>query len=734
MTPTEVLFACAAALFVFSFFRICARLWEFATYGRSYGTAPSISLDEIVALAEEKDREIPAFTVFVPALEETETISETMRRVAAVNYPRTHIDLVVVTYADEAPNAAGQTTADLARSTAAEINAAAGRPLAIVEDTPAGFDGFFPGDFDTGELHRGKARGLNHSLRRLHERIEADERAYALGRFIRAGQISRVDDALDAVAAAAGSPEQARALCRRCFTPGQPGYVGPPGYSRQVARARDLAAALGPETGADLAAFAARMEPRFDLEQGAEPDSAFLAPIVAEVEARAPEELEAYSRSRDERLRRERPLLARKLAALDDPEALWPLARRLNTRWVAVFDADAEPPPDLFRHLAARILVDDEVMALQGPVAPLANLGQVHPICGLGALWIAFSHATIFPRLMTRPRWARPLAGTNWCMRIEGMESDGRLARSPGYQEARRRFLLSFDPRQLTEDLELGLRLYSEWRIAAEWHPYLEWEQAAPRPRDLVRQWTRWTQGTLQAGTAMMGSNLPLLQKMRFALLPFEISFAGFGPALTVILWGIVLTGGFQIDPVLKPLTVFLTCINIFYVVPFIVALMHFRHIRKRDLVGEAVLETGGLLPGPQEDHAVAALREAFDEAGIRNAAQVARLTREYVQARHVDLARPGRPAHVQRYFEETPTAVSEQRTAALLDRLAEADYGALTDRRRRRSGGSGSIRKVLFWSIPFLLFQLIPYFRGMAKWMFGTDRTWIKTPRTPRR
>lgn len=738
MEMIELLFAGAAALFVFSFFRMASRLWQFATYTQSFGSAPNISLDELTVLANERDRDLPAFTVIVPAWDEAVTIAATMRRIAAANYPCTHLDLVVVTYEDEPPNSTGKTTADVARRTADEINAEAGRLRARVESTPEGFDGFFPGEFDTGKRHIGKARGLNFALRRLHERIEADERAYVLGRFYRAGQISKVDAAINEVAAAAGDTERLRYLVRQYFVPDEAQFVGPAALSRQVLRARDLAATLESAAGAELAAYTDEMSPRFFLppvgkDGTTEPPDAFLTQVVGDIEARAPEELDAYVQARDATLERERPHLATSLAELDDPERIRTQSRHLNTRWVAVFDADADAPPDLFRHLSARILTDDKVMAFQGPVAPVANFDEIHPLCGLAGLWLAFHHATIFPRIMTKPGWAHPLAGTNWCIRIEGMEYDGSLLRSVDYEEARRRFLLSFDPQQLTEDLEAGLRLFSHWRIAAEWHPFLEWEQAPPRPADLIRQWTRWTLGTLQVQMAMLRSNLPLRQRISLAILPIEIITTGLGPALTVILWTILLAGGFQIDSALMPLTVFLTCINVFYAAPFILTLKHFRRLRNIALVGEAFFETGIKVTSKTENQRLDTLRECFDAVGISNAAEAVKLARAYLSSRCIDAERPDRSPLAQAYLNQTPTALREEKLQTSIEEQAKA---AIASRKTSAGASSHSARDVwkpLLWVIPFLLFQLLPFFQGFAKWFTRSDQVWRKTPRTPK-
>lgn len=657
ITATEAVFAVAAALFVYSFFRMSVRLWQFLTYDRSFGAVPKVSIDDLVALADAADRDLPGFSVMVPAWNETDTIAATMRRLARVNYPASLLDIIVITYADEPPGADGETTGTVACRVAAEINGAARREQVRVERVPAGFDGYFPGAFDGGERHVGKARGLNYALRRLHERITADERAFALGRSVGLGLEAPTRD------------------------------------------------------DADL------------------PD--FLRPIAEEVETRAPATLAGQAAGRLADLDRTRPRLAAQIGDARDPGRIAELSHRLNARWVAVFDADSDAPLDLFRHLAARILVDPTVMGFQGPVAPLANFDDVHPICGMAGLWIAFSHATGFPRLMTRPGWARPLAGTNWCMRIEGYEADGRLTRHPVSSGARLRRHLYFDPRQLTEDLEAALRLYSDWRLAADWHPSLEWEQAAPRPRDLIGQWRRWTLGTLQAMSGMLRSTLPWRQKLSLALVPVDILATGLGPALTIVLWTIILTSGVAVDPALLPLTVFLTGVNVLYAAPFILTRHRFRRLRRMSLAGEELLSVGAELAHMPDLAVPVDTRTACERIGLRDDRDFVPFARAYLDTRCLDPDRPDRGPIAQAYLADSPGAIDLARYTALLGRIEAARPPGAP---RWTVEPLREAAHTLFWALPFLLFQLIPFYSGFTAWVLGRERSWTKTARTPKR
>ena len=155
MTSSDVIFAVAAGLFLYSFFWMALRLWQFVSYDRTFGAVPQIAMEELVALSDAAGRDLPAFVVMVPAYRESLTIEATMRRIAAANYPAALLQVVVITYRDEDPDEDGETTYDVARRTADRINADAGRERIRVEHVPAGFDGFCPGAFDTGTRHVG---------------------------------------------------------------------------------------------------------------------------------------------------------------------------------------------------------------------------------------------------------------------------------------------------------------------------------------------------------------------------------------------------------------------------------------------------------------------------------------------------------------------------------------------------------------------------------------------------
>lgn len=787
MSAATLIYGLAVAWFTRTFFRIASLIYQFETFARTYGSVVDISLGDLARLALDRGEDLPGFRVVVPAYHEAEVIEATMRRLAAANYPQHRIELCVVTYADEPPVPGLQTTGTIARRVADELNARAGRALARVLSVPADYDGYFPGAQGSRPPQIGKPRGLNFALRTLHEDNERDERTLYLHLMQRRGWQARADEALHALARAldAGDLASAESIVRQHHTPGTAGHLGALAHSAQLqhalALAQRLATAGCTEAAHLLMQHAAGEAARFFLQPTPDgrfepmPDKAFLHAVMREVEALDADTIGTRGEAQLQRLRDEQPLRLARLARAADAQALWEQVRGMGTRWLMVYDADADAPPDLMRYLAACILADTGPMGFQGPVAPVANLRAVHPLCALGGLWMAFWHGTHYPRLMGRPHWAHPLAGTNWCFRIEGQEHEGRLVRHLPHDEARRRFLLSFDPEQLTEDLEAGVRLFNDWQVNAEWHPYVELEQVPPTPRGLVVQRTRWTLGTLQTLRYILRSRLPLPQRLRFALHPVEIIGGGAGPVITVVLWALILSGALQPHDELRLWTALLTVGNLLYVLSFLRTHAHFERLAqdaqavlllRRDGAALAERTRATLLRrglDPAERQAVQALSACCTRAAApggfitrhlktrctdqapaeADASPAARLTRAWSLHTPSQLPRSELPAQVQAWRELAAQAshVDGTRPAAHAGPGDPADAGlagelqalhaALLHQRQRDWRLRASI---WLWTFPYLFYQLLPYFNGLRLWISGRPSPqWRKTPRTPK-
>lgn len=780
-----LLYGAVAALFTYSCFSITARVYQFATFPRTFGAIANISLMDLSRLADETQDELPSFKIVVPAYQEALVIEATLGRLSSLNYPRSHLEIYVVTYEDEPASKTLESTFEVVRRTAAKINTVAGRDLVRHLYVPLDFKGYFPESLDSAERHIGKARGLNFALKTIHEENELDERSYYIGAMNRAGHLAGLDEAIVATARVADDVQSFAVNVAAFFDPTSADYVGPASLSLQLGNILDLIHnATAHESDHECAvqilhAYIEAEAPRFfmQLQFGGDqamelaimPGRQFLYEIMRAVETESLPSLALRFQSRDIELARDRPRLHRALAQTRNGEDLFQLTRQINSRWMAVYDADADAPLDLFRHLAARIMTEPSTMGFQGPVAAVANFDAVHPLCKLAGLWMAFCHATSYPRLISRQSWAHPLAGTNWCFRIEGFERDGRTMRTPPYNEAQRRFILSFDPKQLTEDLEAGIRMFSDWRVNADWHPYLEMEQTPPTPRALIAQWTRWTQGTLQTLSYVLHGRLSRTQKVRLALLPLEVMASGAGPVITIALWAVVLFGELTTDPLLVPLTLLLTFANLFYVLPFLAAFYRFRAIALRAKAVDMLRADGPTLVNELENRRhnealgqekVRLLRQIAEqlEAGIAPGGFIsAYLATRCLEDENRDCRTADHHATCFADLEDmTPNILRRgdlENLVAAFQHLAHQELSAiladgpeLNDLTSRLSAlhdaltagaGDRAARRrdylnLFVWAIPFLLFQLIPYYRGFVRWAAGSRGThWDKTPRT---
>ena len=787
MDFVSIFFAAAVAWFFYWPYAISVYMYRFVTFPRTFGRKTNISLNDLSELAELKGQDVPSFNVIIPAYQETLVIDGTLRRMAAMNYPRALVNIWVVTYEDEPREPELQTTNETARLVGSEINAQAGRDLIRTLTVPAGFDGEFPGRMDSDTRYVGKPRGLNFALRRIHERNERDERRLYTGKMLRLGHAQEADRVLEEAEAAVRLPDPGsflRILSKR-FDTSSADYLGPCTFSTDLRRAALLYnEALGlfsddADALAPLRAFIETEAPRFflELENGAEADGVapeiklsvmasrdFLYDVMQQVEGQDAKTLAAASEEIEARLAQDRPRLHAALSNVHKGADLFQMVRRVNSRWVAVYDADADAPVDLLRHLAARILTEPDVIGFQGPVSPVANYTDVHPLCKLGGLWMGFWHSTGYPRLFCRQGWAHVLAGTNWCFRMEGMKKDNRLVRTEPYEETKREFILSFDPRQLTEDLEIAVRVFDKWHVNAEWHPYVEVEQVPARPREMILQRRRWTLGTLQTVSYMLRSRLPLGQKLKYGFLPLNIIFSGAGPIVTIALWVLIYTGELISSPLLIAWSIFLTVGNVTYVLPHLLSHERFVMTLRRDSGTRFLLRRWRALSDKVSQRctagkvstAEAALLQEISTLLNEGASKTGFLER-YKSEHCLDY--PAESEEAARLLADTPTALLSQaitEPVSVFSRLNERSHNSVDDNQLvdktlkaelkemksalQKAGGSGrwrSLRRrergqIWLWALVYLFWQLVPSYIALANWITGrAAKNWVKTPRT---
>ena len=807
-----VFYGAAVAWFTHTCFRIATLIYQFEMYPKTYGHLPNITISDLLSEARKKERDLPAFRIVVPAYLEAAVIEGTINRLASINYPQTHLEIFVATYEDEPVHKGIPSTYMAAIEAAKKINHKAGRTLVKPLLVPATFDGYFPGTIDAEYQHIGKSRGLNYTLRTLHELNEEDERSYFVGKLIQTGIYSEVDAFLsDMEKKVKNNPNVVLSgLLHFLDDPKSTGYLGGVATSRQLNRLLDLVNAL-PVDSDELKSSRDSLYQLIAIEGGrfylkpVYSDSSktilsnfkvmdgkeFLHAVMMRVESLEDNELVTYALKRENSLQYERPSIYRQIKQnIFGIEDLYQIVRHFNSRWMMVYDADADAPVDVLRYLSAKILTKPDVMGFQGPVAPVANYHEVHPLCKLGGLWMGFWHNTSYPRLMQRLEWAHPLAGTNWCFRIDGFEESGRLVRDCRYDESKRHFILSFDPQQLTEDLEAGIRIFSDWRVNADWHPYIETEQVPPNPSQMVIQRTRWTEGTLQTLRYIMVSRLPIFQKIRFALHPMEIMVSGSGPLITIALWILMYQGNLTTNPIFMFWTVLLTFGNLLYIVSFQRAYVRFEGMLHRNELIDYLLRYGESLItdikkyvddkslNEQDSTLIQDVTRRLQESLRSNGTLTRQLQTRCVDERLLNTNNDiGKDNELCVLRDSTPMLITREYLERIAFNMSELSVKSLaidmenvstncTDKgvdnlkisRGMDKGVYMSLEKlhdmlspwyiskrkddnwlkdryqIWMWTFPYLFFQLAPYFKGLWYWVSGRPRSnWHKTPRTPK-
>lgn len=796
MDKSYLVYSLAIGWFSFLTFWMLMRIYQFKTFPKTYGHKPDLSLKDLAEAALETGKDLPHFRIVVPAYKETDVIAGTMHRLASLNYPRTHYTINIVTYEDEPVAEGEESTYDVVRRTADSINEKTGIDFVTPILVPTRFDGYFPGDMDSDIRHIGKARGLNYAIRSFHEQNERDERRYYIGRMFREGFAQRADEALRSLQEClTTTPDLSASIVEGLFSPASPDYVGPLTLSSQLYLALDLTRSLKQQASSyhkdawmHLGAYLAHEAPRFflelntrevagkglDLELKILPGKTFLHAIMLEIEEIRGKQLEDDSIAREAELASNHPLLLEALLASQDGEKLYQSIHGMNSRWMMVYDADADAPIDILRHLAGRILTDDSVMGFQGPVAPLLNYDEVHPICRMAGLWMGFWHGADYPRLLHKMHWAHPLAGTNWCFHLDGIEQNGKLVRNIPYNEQRRHFLLTFDPKQLTEDLEAGIRHYSDWSVNAEWHPIAEVEQVPPTARAMFSQHTRWALGTLQTMSYILHSNLRWTQKAWYFLGPVRIGMASSGPLITLSLIIAFLLDAFVTDPVLAWWAMLLGFGNLVYFWAFASTFERYFDTMQHAAAVDAIHARGDSLISSLEN--CKALNENDREILEKTKKQLVKgltksgFIRKYLGFRCLDdenyahlqddrlrsfVARIEKASPVLLKTDVTETfstrfesCVQQILERSLTDTASDVTplppelvyFHSLVDNASCKAGACRHPRwsryhtQILLWSIPYMYSSVYPFYKAFVLWSRGKKVDWYKTVRTQKK
>jgi len=190
---------------------------------------------------------------------------------------------------------------------------------------------------------------------------------------------------------------------------------------------------------------------------------------------------------------------------------------------VGIYDADARAHPDLLKFIASRRLKEN-IDVIQGPVYPVSNYHKITAFPKFAGLHLAWWHRSSYPKLGKEKQKLQFLAGTNYFI-------DKDLIKRIG----------GWDYEALTEDAELGLRLYSKEKRFAKWHPYEEIEQSPKNFRAFFHQRRRWAEGFLQLVPQIKKTRMPKLEKLsvlsRIYTAPPTWVFTEIGPLIGPVLY-----------------------------------------------------------------------------------------------------------------------------------------------------------------------------------------------------
>ncbi len=679
MDANTALYACLVGWFAYTSTNVLGQICRFQNFEKRYGHRENITLNDLITQAEESGEDLPSFNIYVPAFKEYEVIEETIRNLVRSNYPKSHFTVNIISYADDLEPSPQENTTSVVRKTAEELNSAYGLDIVRSIEVPAGYDGFFPGSLDSEEPHIGKPRGLNYAIRKTHENNERDERMFFLGSMYRSGEMASIDDKISRMSDRVQGSLPIDAFVQAYFCPDSPQYLSSLASSKQLERLAALANTIPDvRSRADLIMYIKSQAPRFfyDAESAAVhvvlkkmEGKQFLTDVMLDVEDMDPEGLMSFYEDKVGRLTQDRPILSAKLASAKSAEEIYQLSKQINSRWMIVYDADADAPRDVMRYLAARILTDPEALAFQGPVAPVGNLDDVTHLPRMAGYQMAFYHFALYPSLLLNKRLAHPLAGTNWCLRMEGIDEYGRIRTGGTYDEAKRTFLASFNPLSLTEDLELGLRLFDDFGINAEWHPYVEIEQVPPDRQALLKQRTRWAEGTIALLKYIWNSDIPLDQKLYYMAYPAKAVVSAATPAACLMYLGAYAAGITEPQMVFGDIPLYIAAANLCTPAAFALSCHATKKYVKANLpndelyfLGKSLKERESFAPGD-----LAAISDIVSQ--MRNGLSRKGFLTQYTNIRSTDEA-----------FQESER-MDADRLSRLTDWIPSADqYAALCD------------------------------------------------------
>ncbi|MEN3013908.1 MAG: glycosyltransferase family 2 protein [Endomicrobiia bacterium] len=153
---------------------------------------------------------------------------------------------------------------------------------------------------------------------------------------------------------------------------------------------------------------------------------------------------------------------------------------------VGFYDADAAPEKDVLLYVAYKYLTKkpDTHLLLQGPVVQVRNYAHLGVFNKIYAIAQAITHEWYLPALLV---YLPFIGGTNFFIEPHLLYK-----------------VRGFNKNALSEDLELGCRLFVETDTWPEFMPYITTEQTPPTYKAFFHQRTRWASGYIQVLKEML--------------------------------------------------------------------------------------------------------------------------------------------------------------------------------------------------------------------------------------
>jgi cellulose synthase/poly-beta-1,6-N-acetylglucosamine synthase-like glycosyltransferase len=527
MTSPQITYLAAVGVYIL-FFLLFARFFIWKRYAdeRYWRRRPALSRAAVARLAAQNGRDIPRFSIIVPARNEAEVIGRTIDHLLSLDYDPDLFEILIVTDEKEtqvrdrhriATLQAAVTLLEEGRSSPTKE----GRLLAEQEVVLGLLAGFAVSDYVAGRReYRRLTLHMAPDAGELELTGPAERHAVAVstlaGRLLRSPAPLSLEELRRAARLAAASPDPRRtdlsasvhlALAvpvavafslvtglSACREPAV--VVGRAGQAREKVTAhilavmsgliaRGLASRLRSEDTADrlkdllAGAYLLRFPATQDVVEerlaaierslGATPAASRALPLVKHIAV--PADFDGCFQGR--RTGHEVP--STKGRALN-----WALAfTDPRSESYGFYDAESRPDRAVLLYVALRRVSGDPSAALlQGPAFQVRNFFRMGALCRVASLYQAIAHDWYLPALFKRLPF---VGGTNLFIDRD------LLNRAEG-----------FDSTSLTEDLELGIRAYLKCGAWPEFLPYASSEQTPPTLAGFFRQRLRWGAGHLQ--------------------------------------------------------------------------------------------------------------------------------------------------------------------------------------------------------------------------------------------